>query len=419
MTSTETVIHITHGKSKHPGPDQYVTERKFGADAIHWTIKGRPKDRVDETPGPQYQALKSTVGEGPKFSFHGRPQDSKKEQSPGPDYMPPAFGKGSQASSFHMRKELKQDGPNKDGPGPGAYYIPSSIGAGGKKFTMKARQFPRDGPESAGPGPSAYTPNYQATMPNVRKNTIGSYLQARGIDSKNITPGPGEYVVPSSLSQRTSCFHSRRPEEKVDSSPGPAAYEYQSQIGKAARKCIIHDRIEQKQKYLDVPINAIPSKFGNEGRKSSFHARTPMHKPEATPGPDYVPPSFGSNSTKYSFGNRRDISKRETSAMTPGPGAYDLGTTIGKGKKYSMRSREKAGSAAAVTPGPADYVPDYDKLMKGRASQIGNRLKEPKSDTMNAGFNMLPEIKGPMITIGRKDYLDVVPGKNYLVQEEE
>ncbi|EAY05506.1 hypothetical protein TVAG_080980 [Trichomonas vaginalis G3] len=416
MTSTETVIHIIKSKSHQPGPDQYKTERAFGSDAPKFTIKGRPKDRQDETPGPQYQALKSTVGEGPKFSFHGRPKDSKLDQSPGPDYVPPAFGKGSQASSFHMRKDPKTDAKNTN-PGPGEYVIPSTIGAGGHKYTMKARVFPRDGPESAAPGPSAYTPNYDATMPKVRQNTIGSHLTIRTGD-KNPTPGPGEYVVPSSLSKRTSCFHSRRPEEKVDSSPGPAAYEYQSQIGKGARKCIIHDRIEQKTKTLDVPINAIPSKFGTEGRKTVFHARTEMHKPEATSGPDYVPPAFGSGSAKYSFGNRRDISKRTTSAMTPGPGAYDLGTTIGKGKRYTMRGREKAGSEAAVTPGPADYVPDYDKLLKGRRSEIGRRLPEPKSDTTNAGFNMLPEMRGPMITIGRKDYLDVVPGKNYALPDE-
>ena len=287
--------------------------------------------------------------------------------------------------------------------------IKTTIGTG-IKWTMKGRTKINE-PEST-PGPYDYSKPLGSDSPKVYIHTKTDH------EHREITPGPGEYVVPSSLSKRTSCFHSRRPEEKVDSSPGPAAYEYQSQIGKGARKCIIHDRIEQKTKTLDVPINAIPSKFGTEGRKTVFHARTEMHKPEATSGPDYVPPAFGSGSAKYSFGNRRDISKRTTSAMTPGPGAYDLGTTIGKGKRYTMRGREKAGSEAAVTPGPADYVPDYDKLLKGRRSEIGRRLPEPKSDTTNAGFNMLPEMRGPMITIGRKDYLDVVPGKNYAPPDE-
>jgi hypothetical protein len=82
------------------------------------------------------------------------------EATPGPDYVPPGFGKGAQASSIYSRTGDPQAGKVADAPGPGQYVIGGTIG-GGRKFTVKARRFP-PGEEGcpAGPGPGRYIPKW-------------------------------------------------------------------------------------------------------------------------------------------------------------------------------------------------------------------------------------------------------------------
>jgi hypothetical protein len=349
--------------------------------------------------------LPSTIGDAPKYSLYGRPKEPKQEPTPGPNYMPPSFGSDSTKSSFHGYVKRKNQGS--DSPGPGHYQVPSTFGEG-KKFSMKGRVFPPDEGNVVSPGPSQYDPNYSATMPSVRQNAIRGRVTERAI--KDTGPGPGEYVIPSTLKKNASTFRGRIPEARTYSGPGPAAYETTTQIGADARKYSMRSRIDTKKTKLDVPYVAIPSTFGS-GPKVSFHGRSESPKTESTPGPNYMPPSFGSDTSKFSFGNRRDISKRATSAHTPGPGEYQIPSSIGQGKKFSIKGREKPPESKEQNPGPAKYSPEYDKLYPGRKTEIGKRFKEKKFQPMGK-YYMLPDMdRGPAFTIGRKDNLEVQAGK--------
>ena len=405
MTSTETIIHITSKNEKSPGPQEYVPQTMFGNSAPKYTIARRIEDKPDKNMSPELHMLKSTVGDGPKYSFQGRPKTPKKDNSPGPNYMPPAFGSDSQKSTFHGYVKEKPIGS--DAPGPGQYAVPSTIGQG-KKFSMKGRIYPPDGPESSSPGPSMYSPNYEAAMPGIRHTHIGSRPQDR--KPKDPGPGPGEYVIPSTLKKNAPCFHERIPEHRTFSGPGPAAYETSVPIGSDARKFTMRPRIEIKNKVKGVPYYAYKSSFG-EGPKPSFHGRPQEKKAEATPGPSYMPPPFGSDTKKFSFGNRRDVSKRATSAQTPGPGAYQVPSSFGNGRKFTMKGRDFPPEKLNDNPGPAQYAPDYQKLMGGRKTEIGKRLPDKKPTSMGQYYVLPDPDRGPAFTIGRRDNLEIQAGK--------
>ena len=405
MTSAETIIHITTKNNKSPGPQDYQPPAEFGNACPKYTISSKTETKRDDQPTPELQNLPSTIGDGPKYSLHGRPKEPKQQPTPGPDYLPPAFGSESKKSSFHGY--VKQRGKGGDSPGPGQYAVPSTIGEG-KKFSMKGRVFPPEEGIITSPGPSQYDPNYTATMPSIRQNAIRGRPAERA--AKDTGPGPGEYVIPSTLKKNAPCFHARTPESRTFSGPGPAAYETQTQIGADSRKYSMRSRIDTKKNTLDIPYNDVPSTFGS-GPKATLHGRTESRKVETTPGPNYMPPSFGSDTRKYSFGNRRDISKRATSALTPGPGEYQIPSYMGQGKKFSLKGREKMPESKDQNPGPANYTPEYDKLLAGRKTEIGRRFHEKKQQPMGK-YYMLPEPdRGPAYTIGRRDNLDVQAGK--------
>ena len=408
MTTTETIVYITKKNNKSPGPSEYEQQSTIGRDCPKFTISGKiePKERNDQDDkGIGYQVIPSSVGNGPKYSLRGRPKEAKQEQTPGPSYVPPAFGKDAKTSAFHIKREPK--GKNeKTSPGPGEYAVPSTIGAG-KKFSMKGRVFPPEMGESAGPGPAEYNPEFDAVMPKVQQSSM--HIRPAERKQKDTGPGPGLYSIPSTLNQNPVSFH-KRTEQHIDKiSPGPAKYNYDPQIGSDARKYTMRSRIDVKKDVLSVPYYVLESTIG-QGRKSTLHGRPKDAKIESSPGPDFMPPSFGSDSHKFSFGNRRDISKRSTSASVPGPGEYDVGTTIGKGLKFSLKGREKIPEEKDINPGPAAYAPNYDKLLAARESKIGARI-EVKKEVIGGKYYKLPDPdRGPMYTIGRKSNLDVAPG---------
>jgi hypothetical protein len=135
-------------------------------------------------PNAPYQAIPTSIGQAPKWSFGGRSKVKQPDVTPGPDYMPPTFGKGARTASLYSRRDENQRKQPITAPGPGEYPIAGTIGKG-KKFTMKARQFPP--PETGkpeGPGPAAYLPNFlDAPVPR----TIHPLVPALG-DTKTRAP---------------------------------------------------------------------------------------------------------------------------------------------------------------------------------------------------------------------------------------
>lgn len=195
-------------KDTFPGPGKYDVKHDLGKDAPSFTIRSRIEQNKKPLAVP-YQAIPSTIGDGPKPSLHGRYDLKNKESTPGPNYVPPSFGKETKASSLYSRREPKKS--QDQVPGPGQYPIQSTVGAG-KKYSMKARQFPPDERGvSASPGP-AYLPNFQ-------DQPKGITIHNRIPDPKDKEPAPKYVALPSTIGNDGPKFTIGRREE-LELSPG-------------------------------------------------------------------------------------------------------------------------------------------------------------------------------------------------------
>jgi hypothetical protein len=144
-----------------PGPGKYPIRSTVGRSVPAFSIRPRIETSTHARPDAALQVVPSAVGQGPKWSIGGRPKDKPPQRLPGPNYIPPPFGKGSRAAALYSRdhKPTKKRA-DQGGPGPGEYSVPGSIGQG-YKFTLKVRQFPPgEGGKPIGPGPGAYLPNF-------------------------------------------------------------------------------------------------------------------------------------------------------------------------------------------------------------------------------------------------------------------
>ncbi|OHS97783.1 hypothetical protein TRFO_09192 [Tritrichomonas foetus] len=171
-----------------PGPAKYEPEKHYPKEGPQYSLRSRIDTPKDVIRAP-YQALKSTVGDGLKYSLSYRPKDLAKPVTPGPAYVPPPFGSDATKCSLTSRRDTKKPAP---GPGPGAYDVnqPNS----GRKWSMKGRNFLPDR-KDAGPGVGKYNPDYDKVLPSPRRNQILERPKER-----NTVSGPGYYDLGSTFS---------------------------------------------------------------------------------------------------------------------------------------------------------------------------------------------------------------------------
>lgn len=395
MTSTVTIIHATSSATKTPGPGAYMPPSSFGNESPRYSIKNRYPQKQYNTDG-SYQAYPSTIGTGRKYSFGVRPKDLEKPVTPGPSYVPPAFGSDGQKSSFHAKQHSRKV---ESSPGPLTYE--DATRSQSPRYSMKARQFPKNDGESCSPGPGKYLPDYDKVLPGTRKTAFTS----RHPDPKReSTPGP--YYVPYPNDAKQTSFHRKRYEPKPDQTPGPK-YDVQKSIGSDARKNSIHLRIEQKQSLNTAPYQKVPDLFGN-APKYSFSIRPKNREIVTSPGPNYVPPAFGSDAHKSAFHSKAVERKNETS-----PGPYTI-PDESNGRKYSMKGRNFIKNEGSISgPGPGKYLPNFDPTLPASPkTSIRMRLDSNKKPQQGPGYYLLPEPSGPKITIGVKDGTTILPGSN-------
>lgn len=82
--------------------------------------------------------------------------------------------------------------------------------------------------------------------------------------------------------------------------------------------------------------------------------------------------------------NRIGTGKRGSteSKYVPGPGQYNLNTTIGGGPKYSMslRTSNNMDGRNALSPGPANYSPNYKNLFRNTSYSMRSRPQSSKTE---------------------------------------
>lgn len=151
-------------KQRVPGPGAYKDHRglgvgNYGEQRPGYSLtprrNGRGRDTAEE-PGPGAHELRTTLGDGPKYSASAKRSQSARAGGPGPgDYdnmlgavtaKEPKWGFGTS-----QRPDTAGNNAHALTPGPGAYMTGSQVGEG-PKFSMQARRLAARGHPSPGPG---------------------------------------------------------------------------------------------------------------------------------------------------------------------------------------------------------------------------------------------------------------------------
>eukprot|EP00002_Diphylleia_rotans_P038108 TRINITY_DN8614_c0_g1_i1.p1 TRINITY_DN8614_c0_g1~~TRINITY_DN8614_c0_g1_i1.p1 ORF type:complete len:1771 (-),score=292.93 TRINITY_DN8614_c0_g1_i1:115-5427(-) len=387
-----------------PGPGQYAVTPRFGDDAPHATLTGKREQKIPITPGPgQYNvAVKETT---PEFSFGTSQRDTQKDVLPGP----------------------------------GQYFVKSEIGAG-PKVHMASSQRPNHWVKTVAPDvPHAYDLSAKDTGPMFTMGTPRP-VSPRTKEAA-LTPGPGEFQIPSTIGKGPSFSMSGRVEAPIKLTPGPGDYKIDSMVGKEGPKYTISYRYEEKypegpgpgqyeSKTLETaipitigsklsprPLSPRPgptsyqrAEFMPEGPEFTIGKRLSPPNKEPNPGPgEYYAEAVTApfeNAPKYTIGGkftpkdpREDVpapgeyyvpSKSDGPAFTmgmprldldlykaaeaPGPGEYNVKSTIGNGPAPSIGLPAPERSDLGDAPGPGTYtVPPT--LGTGPSFSIGVRVE--------------------------------------------
>lgn len=80
--------------------------------------------------------------------------------------------------------------------------------------------------------------------------------------------------------------------------------------------------------------------------------------------------------------NRIGTGKRGNSSTkaVPGPGQYNMNTTIGGGPKYSMSQKIGLNSDRTFSPGPANYSPNYKTLYRNTSYTMRKRPNTARTE---------------------------------------
>ena len=181
-------IQIVGDRTPGPAPCDYVDRDRFGEGVPKYSMKGRytQSRKVDD---PYLVNLPSTIGDVPKITMHGRVDPPNPYVPPGPNYVPPPFGK--EAKNIRFTRARKRERIPKS-PGPADYTISKVAGkmVGTESPMTNIRT---GGPRQLwgtieGPGPAVYKPRYERVKARSPRWTIGQKYNDRKKDRT------GEYI---------------------------------------------------------------------------------------------------------------------------------------------------------------------------------------------------------------------------------
>ena len=296
-----------------PGPGQYELKSTLVNSGSNGII-GRSirHDSIKRTPGPGPGAYDPTItfyrNFGPTFGKGEKDVKIKRSITPGPGAYSPISTVGTEGRK-HSLYPKRADTSLKYGqasPGPAAYHFQDkkatpafSIGRG-RHFRQKT---------APGPSPTEYNPNYSLIRPSSPFWKINKASRNTTM-AKRESPEPGTYNVPSVIGTGPKiAFHGRVVKEKVNTIPGPGAYNPNP-------KAILEN-------YPKIVLSTGPR------TEKDFTTRKDI------PGPGTYALNSTLNGPKFGFGvGKRDSHK--TNNSTPGPGTYKLPCTIGKAETYQL-----------------------------------------------------------------------------------
>mmetsp|Transcript_2175 Transcript_2175/g.2506 ORF Transcript_2175/g.2506 Transcript_2175/m.2506 type:complete len:471 (-) Transcript_2175:40-1452(-) len=350
-----------------------------------------------------------------------------KDDTPGPGYYGTMDVRGKRGTKMGKAKR-PSTADNRGGPGPGAYYLKSTLGQKpGKTIGGKRKQKSVDNTPGPGmynpkldrglayslqgkysrdygmiesmkkPGPNTYFPSVDPIKPHHPGKSIGS--KRKNKDDDNI-PGPGAYNFYDINNKGKGWSIASRPETAdYYNSPGPAAYFPHSKNGAPAytiggpHRKPYNDQLSPGPQYnLDNPWNK-GILMGKEKRLQ--YEGDESQKPG--PGTYYLPQNKGKGvymAGKYPPKGLENF---------PGPGAYDMN---GKkaGPHYSIASVNGKEKYGTVSPGPAAYdlIQSYQQVYNAKPGKsFGKKVGTGGKgrDAPGPGTYYLPKNKSGGITM--------------------
>ena len=299
-----------HGETRdsrydNPGPGAYNIQPKFANDAQKSTLHGRTGvEHTNDSPGPAAYLpnLDATKKRAPAVAMHMRPQDRAVDVTPGPSDYEISRDLGGTKASFHSKPK---ESAIENTPGPGAYTPNDKTLGNAPKYTMKGRHELAEKPNAA---PYRALPSSVGEGPKI---SMASRHKVRDVEN---TPGPN-YMPPPLGADAQKSSMSHRHSESRDSrydNPGPGAYNIQPKFANDAQKSTLHGRTGvDRLNDSPGPAAYMPNIDATKKRApaSTMHIRPKVRGPEQTPG--YV--DLGSTL------NRRGITigRRETLDLIP------------------------------------------------------------------------------------------------------
>jgi hypothetical protein len=241
-----------------PGPGQYQLKTTLGGPNVH--IGEKIAERVyDRAPGPGTYEQKNNPNHkaAPSFSISGvtGEQHMPTRGMPGPGtYESP---ERLNDTGFKFGSEQRKGLASKhEAPGPGQYSIPSRVGNEGKSVLMAGRHEIKQNTNQVGPGqyqlqstlkgpqysmgvgekgtklnkdsltnppPGTYTVDPKTGKSSAPGVVFGKDLRDRS--KADNMPGPGNYALPSTITNKGITIEGRHEIKEKDRAPGPGTYD--------------------------------------------------------------------------------------------------------------------------------------------------------------------------------------------------
>ncbi|KAH0573778.1 hypothetical protein SS50377_23713 [Spironucleus salmonicida] len=179
-------------------------------------------------------------------------------------------------------------------------------------------------PQSCSPGPGAYSPKPKLfnNSPSISMMSRHEKIQSQTSEAKFVDPK-------STLLDKKVSFGLRSDQKATNISPGPCEYSPTSPGTKGMGITLKSRTNSVISKQCDVPFYTLPC-FADSTKQIYLKGRHVIPQPDKTPGPtEYTVPSQDFNGKRgISLAGRTTTCKADN--MVPGPGQYDLKSTLNK-----------------------------------------------------------------------------------------
>jgi len=383
-----------------------------------YTIQGKPSqdalNTINNSPGPCAYNLNSDLTSKPSYTFSQsiRPNLFKPVLSPGPgDYLI-----SSPQATLTKRKKPSISPPLKEKtrqvlPGPGFYNPKQQFST--LQFTM-GNKIPESAPEKDHIGPGSYFP-VKPTLQLSRSTVFSKGFRFK--DQKNLSPGPGSYNTLPTKVVTTKFAQASRDIKNSDTSPGPGHYETSAlnSVGKTiAGRNFTNKKLENSPgpgAYEVLKSSKDFSPVYSMGRAEKLKTE----KSDSGPGYLNLGSTFKLPGKTFPKAGRKELTNTN---QVPGPGTFNIPSTIGEGPKISMIERRGKYQISEV-PGPGFYSsPVHENLISSTFSKQA-RWKQQVKDTPGPGQYDLPKQKIPGFTfkkdINEREDSDEEPGPGHYI----